>query len=85
MLRADVLWFAEKMESKLDENLHKGGWEDSESAYLVRRLLEETGELIGAILDGEPDDTIIAEAADVANFCMMIADTAHTRNGSDIS
>ena len=80
-LRTDVRWFAERMEEKLEKNVHKGGWEDCDEAYLVRRLLEEMSELVSSILEGKDKHAIIEEAADVANFCMMIADN---KNSADI-
>lgn len=76
-LRID--WFAEQMKHKLDLNRHKGGWEDCKNHYLVRRLLEETAELVQSVMRNEDADTVIEEAADVANFCMMIADNRYCR------
>ncbi len=72
------------------EKLHKGrqrgyvGWdehwnccfqEDSSGpkGFLMRRLLEEVTELILAV-DSRDGDHIREEAADVANFAMMVAD-----------
>lgn len=74
-LRID--WFAEQMKHKLDLNRHKGGWEDCKNHYLVRRLLEETAELVQSVMRNEDADTVIEEAADIANFCMMIADNRY--------
>ncbi|GIO05104.1 hypothetical protein J31TS6_11320 [Brevibacillus reuszeri] len=48
-MRDSVKWFAERMETKLQENDHKGGW-------LMLRLKEETGELqaeLEKVLRGE--------------------------------
>ena len=67
-----VAWFAAEMRMKLYENRHKGGWRDCTTAYLLRRLLEEVGELVEAQADGRQISA--EEAADVANFCMMLAD-----------
>lgn len=69
-----VNWFAEEMKRKLEMNHHKGGWEDDKNHYLIRRLLEEVTEFVQAVMKKETADIIIGEAADVANFCMMIAD-----------
>lgn len=71
--RPVVLWFAAEMEAKLRENDHKGGWSECTVGYLVERLREETVELEMA-LDAKPFDVVIREAADVANFAMMLAD-----------
>lgn len=74
VLRPAVRWFAEAMEQKLRENDHKGTWEDCDLGYLLTRLTEERRELTRAI--GSPADgaEILKEAADIANFAMMIAD-----------
>lgn len=68
-IRQEVSWFSLEMERKLKANDHKGGWRDCSMDYLFRRLREEMDEL--ALAEG---DDIIDEAADVANFAMMIAD-----------
>lgn len=69
-----VLQFAEMMEQKLDANRHKGnreGWAKIPPRELLRLLRREVRELDEAInLGGD----VAAEAADVANFAMMIAD-----------
>ena len=77
-------WFTEEREKKLAANDYKGGWEDEDVSWLFKRLEEEVKEL-GRVLDKAdaifsncPDKEfipeIISEAADVANFAMMIAD-----------
>lgn len=72
-----VLGFALLMEAKLEANRHKGdrdGWiRCSVGDFLLPRLREEFGELCDALPEGAPAE-IAAEAADVANFAMMIAD-----------
>lgn len=72
-----VLWFAGEMYEKLEKNKHKGGWKDCDKKYLLNRLKQEVAELNLAcsVSDGiiDPND-IRREAADVANFAMMIAD-----------
>ena len=83
-LRPEVERFAWAMEMKLRKNDHKGHWSGCTNAYLLRRLVGETEELRLAMLgpDGQKSLTvaeaeyIIREAADVANFAMMIADNA---------
>ncbi|MGG4288345.1 hypothetical protein ABEW81_11165 [Priestia megaterium] len=74
-MRRQVKWFADQMEEKLRENDHKGGWEDCDYGYLIPRLGEEVNELVQAIVSGQTV-SIVKEAADVANFAMMIADKA---------
>ena len=77
-LRPDAQWFAEQMELKLRENDHKGGWEGVTPLWLMARLREELDELEGLRLY-RPDfdrQRTIREAADIANFAMMIAANA---------
>lgn len=74
-MRAEVLWFAQEMERKLQENDHKGGWDTCSPKWLLNRLRQETAELELAIATGDPVKTT-REAADVANFAMMIADVS---------
>lgn len=85
LIRKEVQWFAEQMESKLQENDHKGGWDDCGIFWLRNRLVEEVKELSDAMEAGHNSESgidlenIIREAADVANFAMMIADKAKKR------
>lgn len=83
-LRPQIKWFAGKMESKLKKNDHKGGWEGEDVIWLLKRAEEELEELKEILDESEAlacnvpnfvdKDKIISEAADVANFLMMIAD-----------
>ena len=68
-----VISFTESMIEKLGENEHKAHWDTVDEAYLMRRLEEETKELAEALAKGDTAE-IIREAADIANFAMMIAD-----------
>jgi NTP pyrophosphatase (non-canonical NTP hydrolase) len=72
------------MEAKLAKNRHKGdrdGWLSDHPWNLVERLLDETVEVQqtfkhsrgGDIWSEDPEKTA-DECADVANFCMMVAD-----------
>lgn len=86
--RPEVVAFANIMEAKLQENDHKGGWKTDDAEDLFVRLGEECVELSEAIgLWRIQDDwrsaalhllacrkNVAREAADVANFAMMIAD-----------
>ena len=84
--RQQVQWFARLMERELQENDDKGGWETCPDDYLVRRIDDERAELARLLrklqrkIDRDVDLTpaeveqVLSEAADVANFAMMIAD-----------
>jgi hypothetical protein len=89
-----VLKMAKWMETKLSENRHKGdesGWRSCSVESLLKRLDDEVRELktkarsrSGQIHSKE----VWREAADVANFAMMIADVyeekQHRRGYSQI-
>jgi NTP pyrophosphatase (non-canonical NTP hydrolase) len=86
-----VLWFAEEMEKKLALNRHKGGpaaWRKDGPFELVWRIEQEKEELIVALAHWirvggkEALADVIKEAADVANFAMMIADQAKQAAGT---
>ena len=68
--RPEVQWFAEQMEAALKRNDHKGGWLLCDRLWLQRRLLSKFRELCAEIRP----EMVMREAADVANFAMMIAD-----------
>ena len=88
--RPELARFARHMEDKLRENDGKRHWRNCDVGYLRRRLRTETRELF-ALLDRErrrpgrasPEAAreIAREAADVANFAMMIADNAEREAG----
>ena len=84
-LRPRVRKFAEQMELALRDNDHKGGWKECSNGYLLTRLREEADELEEAIsclampaefYTGPYRQAFVieGEAADVANFAMMIWD-----------
>ena len=81
MMRIEVKRFAEAMENRLQENDHKPGWKNAKLPLLFRRLREEVDELFDATLPIDEwemnTEAIGKEAADVANFAMMIADISH--------
>lgn len=84
-VRSEVMQFAELMELALRDNDHKPGWRDDTARDLLRRASEELEELRDAIgrrgVAPSTPSQIAREAADVANFCMMIADvTGGLRN-----
>ena len=71
-----ILAFAERMEAKLAKNRHKGGrtaWLQDDPRELLRRLNQEVAELEEAVDSGHAQSAI-DEAADVANFALMVAD-----------
>lgn len=89
-----VLLFSERMEAKLAKNRHKGdraGWLREDIDWLLERLREEVCELDTAICtaqvrlhEGESNaswaaEQVTGEAADVANFAMMISDWFQAR------
>lgn len=67
------------MVKKLDANRPKKGgregWQNDDPSALVRRVIEEAEELEHAV-DTQPRGLILAEAADVANMALMVADAA---------
>lgn len=69
--KALVRWFTGWMETNLEANRHKGGWRHRDD--LFDRLREEVEELSDALEQGTAAD-VVAEAADVANFAMFLAD-----------
>jgi len=79
-LRPEVAAFAVAMEERLRANDHKGGWRDCDPWWLLRRIFDEYRELRVAFVrcnmgQGEREE-ILREAADVANFCLMVADVS---------
>lgn len=72
-IRAEIRRFSLLMELKLRKNDHKGGWSNRPLTDLLASLQAEVQELIEAIQDGDPLNVAL-EAADVANYCCMIAD-----------
>jgi NTP pyrophosphatase (non-canonical NTP hydrolase) len=84
-LRPEVARFAQDMEQQLRANDHKPGWQRDEWQALLKRLREETSELKDAIYAARTTDveapaaprlraSVRKEAADVANFAMMLAE-----------
>lgn len=79
-LRPEVIAFARLMEDQLKANDHKPGWKGEDWWPLLMRMREETIELQEALAPGSRTDLpawwtrVGCEAADVANFALMIAD-----------
>ena len=82
ILRPEVRWFAEQMERRLRANDHKGGWLGDQLHTLFDRLKEETSELeqeLWKLADEHyGHQAVVKEAADVANFAMMVATNAES-------
>ncbi len=78
MVRPVVGTFADAMEARLAANDHKGGWGDCDVLWLLGRIREERIELCDAVnmlMSGlATPEAVLREAADVANFAMMVAD-----------
>jgi len=86
-IRPEVLHFAEAMEEKLAINDHKGGWDSMSMERLFFRMKDEIREMEMAVKSLAADilykgqtytdrdaRLVRQEAADVANFCMMMAE-----------
>lgn len=71
-MRPVVEAFAHAMEYKLQRNDHKGGWAETPNRVLFDRLEDEVKELADALARGNYLE-IMLEAADVANFALMLA------------
>lgn len=75
-----VEWFSGYMREKLNEprNVAKGTWRNEHVAALEARLYDEVRELSEALSEyangRKNEEAIIREAADVANFALIIAD-----------
>lgn len=77
-LREPLREFAAHMEDVLRRNDHKGGWQNMTHHHLIFRIKDETAELVKAVRRGD-NDGIMDEAADIANFAMMIYDVTIRR------
>lgn len=66
--------FRERMAKKLLKNASKGGWDHESMESLIAGIERELAEMKQAIANGEAGPRIANEAADVANYCMMVAD-----------
>jgi NTP pyrophosphatase (non-canonical NTP hydrolase) len=73
-LRSEVRRFARAMEMRLRANDHKPGWKADSPEALLDRVDEELLELHMAVAANPGKTAILLEAADVANFLMMVVD-----------
>lgn len=73
--QAHVNRFGKIMVAKLKENEHKAGWSQMTPDYLMQRMAGEVYELTRELMRRPRNPEQIArEAADVANFAMMVAE-----------
>lgn len=75
-IRPEVLAFARIMEAKLRAHDDRPGWKEDQVGALLLRAIEELDEVRDAWQTGRSSKEMAAEAADVANFAMMIADVS---------
>jgi len=86
-----VIRFAAAMEEKLTENDAKGGWQGCTLKWLLNRLRQETSELSNALdrasksTKAKDADAVLSEAADVANFAMMLAENARDQIEANVA
>ena len=73
-----VRLFHRLMISVLEANAWKGGWEETDPEDLMQRLEGEVEELRNAVKSRDVRQ-IAREAADVANYAMMVVDSAFER------
>lgn len=73
-LRKEVRLFAAAMELRLQANDHKPGWKHDTAEALLNRVDDELLELHMAVAANPGKTTVLLEAADVANFLMMVVD-----------
>ena len=66
--------FANMMNEKLWLNRHKPHWKECSLQYLSMRITQEKKELLAAIKQNKSKIEVLKEAADIANFALMIAD-----------
>lgn len=85
VLRPAVRRFAVAMENQLRANDHKGGWTDESREWLLGRVRDEVDELHEVVRNDLNSDEVMREAADVANFAMMIADVSEQESHLDKS
>lgn len=84
--------FGQRMLAKLQKNEHKGEWEGLPLRQAFILLEQEVFELRAEVMQlelGHPDDAdivnnLLDEAADVANFALIIASVALRAAGKDL-
>ena len=74
----DINLFVDLMLEKLHKHRNKGHWENVNINDMWLRLVEEVDELFEAMYEGDSTE-IHREAADVANFAMIISSVIRRR------
>lgn len=76
-VKIKVTLFANEMIKKFKTHEHKGGWKNMNTKEDLQKLLgwlkDEVKELETA-LESESDENVVKEAADVANYALIISD-----------
>lgn len=72
-VREEVKWFAGEMEKKLRKNDWRPEWKDAEPEYLLDLFHGHVRKFEQSLCDGN-EEKVTQDAADVANFAMMLAD-----------
>ena len=70
-MRKELKWFAERMEDRLDLYQFQRDWEGATTFELLVALQDRVVELKEALINGDIK-RITKEAAELANFAMMI-------------
>jgi len=66
---------ATAMKFKFTVHRYKGGWKHKSNKVLVKEMYREVAELEQAISKDELNrEAVIAECADIANYCAMLID-----------
>jgi len=71
--REEVRWFSKLMETKLAWNDDRGGWRGCGNMSLLKALASSVQDL-GVALTKPGNTNVLLQAADVANYAMMLAD-----------
>lgn len=64
--------FMSVMRHKLERNAHRGRWQDADVSKVLDAIDAEVRELRDAVASGDPAEVML-EAADVANFALIVA------------
>ncbi|WP_391574523.1 ASCH/PUA domain-containing protein [Cohnella sp.] len=82
-IREPVTWFSGRMESRLLENDHKGGWDKTRCSmdFLLEQMDKKCRRFVGRHGSGETTERLIDLLADIANYAMMQADRLRTIPG----
>lgn len=81
-IRSKITMFFDAMIYKLRVNAHKGAWENINLYDAINFLHGEISELMEAIDEGGNTTELVLEAADIANFALIIANIAHRDAGN---